>query len=333
VTAALSAVHAARYVKRKPSIGNIHGAVTELALDMVSQQIGLNLAVIIWQSPATGALIEYDPWTKGIYNDDILYTTNPSDGCAVEEALRIRDSNGRGSVTVIAIGPERVEDALCRYLAMGADNAVRIERQAGHYDVYSLCAVIAGVVRDKHYDVILCGAEVTDGYGCQSYPGPFLAGMLGLPQVSGVTKIEAGDKEAVVHRRLEHGDREIVRCPLPCVLAVDTGCNEPRYASFTGLIESRRKAIITWDPESPGLASQSPVYSGGKINFVAPHKRVKKNLTIDTMLSAADRVKMIMSGGLAQKGSKDQLLKGDVHKMARDLITVFQKRGIMRSEK
>ena len=297
---------------------------------MGSERKGLNLAVIVWQVPATGASVEYDPWTGGVFEDDIMYVTNPADDYAVEEALCIRDFNGKGLVTLIAVGPKRVEDILRRYLAMGADIAARIDIPDGRHDVYSHCDIIAKMVKDKSYDIIMCGAEVTDGFGCAAYPGPFLAGMLGVPQVSGVTRIEAGENGLVVHRKLEHGDREVVRCTLPCILTVEKDCNEPRQASLPGLIESRRKDIVTWNAESSPIDSQSAACSSEEIRFTTPHKRVKKTMTIDTVLSAADRMKMIMSGGLSQKGAKDQLLKGDINKMARDLITIFEKRGIIK---
>jgi len=300
----------------------------ESASDMDKQQKSLNIAVIVWQVPAMGAATEYDPWTKGIYCEDIVYSANYADDFAVEEALSIRDSCGNVSVNVITIGPRRVEDILYGYLAMGADSAVRVEIQEEQHDIYGLCAALSSALQDKQYDAVVCGSEVTDSYGCTAYPGPFLAGMLKIPYVSGVTMIETGGDDVVVHRKLEHGDREIIRCSMPCLLAVEKGCNEPRQASLPGLIESRSKQIVTITVDIP---LQGATYSGEEIHFTLPHKRIKKTMTVDTTLQAADRMKMIMSGGMVQKGGKDQLLKGDINKIAKDLVTIFRKRGIIKS--
>lgn len=296
----------------------------------------MDIVVIVGQVPATDMEIQYDRWLKGVDPNDILYTVSRYDLLAVEEAIRIRDRQKKGTVTLLGIGPKRVEAALRTYLSMGADAAVHIcDRSLENLDAYSLAVVLSQAVKGMKYDLILCGAESVDDSGCAFFLGPYVAELLGLPQVSGVAKVELQDsgQGLVVHRKIERGDRQVIRCLLPCLLTVETGINEPRYPTFPASLAAMTKKIQVLDLASLGLKDTEVSHAGSLakvVGFSPPRRRVKKGLVIDTKLSAAERMKIAMGGGQAAKSDKQTLLSGEVSKLAEDIVSVLVHQGIIR---
>lgn len=294
----------------------------------------MKIVVIVRQAPAPNLPIEYDRWLGGVDPDDIVYTTSPGDLQAVEEAIRIRDSQGQGTVTLVAIAPAHVETVLQHYLSMGADEAVNIcDRHLENSDAYGLALALYRAIRKMKYDLILCGSESVDDCGCSVFLGPYLAEMLGLPHLSGVTKIEvpAGSREVIVQQKMERGDRGILRSPLPCLLAVEEGINEPRYATFPDSLNSLRKDIQVLDLASLGLRAEELGRSGSLtqvVSFSLPRGRVKKGLVIDTKLSAAERMKIVRSGGLSSRSNR-RLLSGEPKELVEEIAAILKSQGII----
>ncbi len=294
----------------------------------------MEILVIVGEVPATDMEIQCDRWLNAVDPDDIVYTTSRYDLQAVEEALRIRDSQKKGTVALLSIGLPRVEATLRMYLSLGADKAIHIcDRSIENYDAYGLSLVLSQAIKGMKYDLILCGME-SAGSGCAFFLGPYVAEMLGLPQVSGITKIELQDEgHLVVHRKVERGDRQVVRCPLPCLLTVETGINEPRYPTFPDSLAGITKKIQLLDVTSPGLRDTEVSRRGSfvkMVGFSPPTSRIKKRLVIDTKLSAAGRMKMTMVGGLPTKSGKQTLLTGEPRKLAEQMVSILANQGIHR---
>ena len=293
----------------------------------------MEIVVVVGQVPATGISIEYDRRLNSVDPDDILYIPSRCDMQAVEEAIRIRDSRGEGIITLIAIGPQRVDAALRTYLSMGADVAIHIcDRSLENSDAFGLSLALSEAIRDIKYDLILC-SELVDDSGCTTSLAPYIAEMLGLPQVSGVTKIELqAEKKVIVHRKIEGGERELILSPLPCLLGVEEGINEPRYPTFPDSLASIRKGIQVLDLASLRLKT-SEVGSYGSfvkvVRFSPPRGRIKKGLIIDTKLSAAERMKIIKSGGLSSRSSQ-KFLTGEPNKLAEEIALILERQGIIR---
>jgi len=293
----------------------------------------MDILVIVGQVPATDMEIQYDRWLNAVDPDDIVYTTSRYDLQAVEEALRIRDIQKKGSVTLLSIGLPRVEAALRMYLSMGADKAIHVcDRSIENYDAYGLSLVLSQAIKGMKYDLILCGMESVVS-GCAFFLGPYLAEMLGLPQVSGITRIELQDEGyLVVHRKVERGDRQVVLCPLPCLLTVETGINEPRYPTFPNSLAGITKKIQSLDITSLGFRDTEASERGSfirVIGFSPPTGRIKKGLVIDTQLSATERMKMTMAGGLPTKSGKQTLLTGEPRKLAEQMVSILVNQGII----
>ena len=89
----------------------------------------MEIVVCIKQVPDPTVEIRIDPKTKNLLREGIPGVINPYDKNALEEAIRIKESQG-GKVTVISMGPAQVKESLREALAMGADEAVLLSDRA-----------------------------------------------------------------------------------------------------------------------------------------------------------------------------------------------------------
>src|SRR5690606_32530605 len=105
-----------------------------------------------------------------ISDDGVEFVINPYDEYAVEEAIRLRDEHG-GEVTVITVGPDRAEQALRTAMAMGADKGIIVDDEdLEDADEYSIAKVLAAVIDDLEYDIILGGYMAVDDGSAQVGP-------------------------------------------------------------------------------------------------------------------------------------------------------------------
>jgi len=180
---------------------------------------------------------------RTIEERDLVFDINEWDKYAVEEAVLLKEKHG-GSVTVVTIGTEEAEDTLRRCFAIGADNAIRLtDNVFKGSDGATIARILYQVIKDLKFDLVLTGAQASDdGYG---QVGPTIAELLGIPHATLVTHIEIINGKATVHRELEGGLDEVVEVPLPAVLTIQTGINEPRYVSIMGVRKAAKKEIET----------------------------------------------------------------------------------------
>jgi electron transfer flavoprotein beta subunit len=188
---------------------------------------------------------------------------NEWDVFAVEEALRITETNGEGAaapgadeeseVVVVTVGDEEADEALRRCLAMGADRAVRVEASGMEStDPLTVARLLAAVVAREDPGLVLCGVQSSDAV--QAATGAMLAGLLDLACVAVVTKVSYDPvaRRATVHRELEGGLIDVVEVDAPAVLTIQTGINEPRYATLRAIKQARLKEIEVIEPGPPG---------------------------------------------------------------------------------
>jgi electron transfer flavoprotein beta subunit len=202
----------------------------------------LNIVVCIKRVPDVGeAQVAISEDGKNIKDDRLVYDINEADNYALEEALLLKERLG-GSVTVIAVAREEANEQLRTCLAKGADNAIRLDdnKFAGS-DGFAIAKILCAVIRDLKPDLVLTGCMASDDAYAQV--GIQLAEMLGFPHATLVTNINLEDMRAQVRRELEGGLAEILEIELPAVIAVQTGINEPRYASFRGIKEAMKREI------------------------------------------------------------------------------------------
>jgi electron transfer flavoprotein beta subunit len=204
----------------------------------------MKIVVCVKQVATLGDEVEFTPDERAVDPDYFEFALNEWDSYATEEALRIREAAGEGEVVVVTCGEEEAEDALRRCLAMGADRAVRVEGDGLPIaDAITTARALAGVVSRESPDLVLCGVQSSDAV--QGATGTALAELLGLPRVAVVKKLEwdrsAG--RAVVHRELEGGLIDVCEVETPALLTIQTGINEPRYATLRAIKQAEQQEI------------------------------------------------------------------------------------------
>jgi electron transfer flavoprotein beta subunit len=176
------------------------------------------------------------------------YDLNEWDDYAVEEAVQLQEGDVADEVVAVTIGPERSEETIRMALAKGADRAVRVWDDAlddvEFLGVDAKAELLAAVVEEEDPDLVLSGVQADDDqFGAT---GVALAERLGFEWAAVVNSLDhdaVAEGTASLRRELEGGVEELTDVELPAVLTIQTGINEPRYASLRGIRQAQRKEI------------------------------------------------------------------------------------------
>ncbi len=194
----------------------------------------------------------------------LSYDLNEWDDYALEEAVQLSEQHDDVDVVTATIGPERVEETVRQALAKGADRAVRVwaDALAGEVlDPVTKARLLAAVAREEEPDLVLSGVQTgDDAFGAT---GVALAQQLGFAWAAVVNDLDI-DREAgvaSVHRELEGGVEELTDVELPAVFTIQTGINEPRYASLRGIRQAQSKPLEAASPSELGLSAGDLVSS------------------------------------------------------------------------
>jgi electron transfer flavoprotein beta subunit len=164
---------------------------------------------------------------------------NAFDANAVEEALRLKETDGDGEVVVVSMGPEKAVDALRKALAMGADRAVLVSDEgAAGSDLVATSNVLAAALEREGPDLVLFGQYAADSEGAVLWAA--VAERLRRPLVSQVAELTVEGGALTGRRQTEFG-YDVIRAPLPAVVAVADSINEPRYPSLKGIMGAKKK--------------------------------------------------------------------------------------------
>jgi electron transfer flavoprotein beta subunit len=192
---------------------------------------------------------------------------NEMDEYAIEEALRLREAYG-GEVIILTMGPQPAAESIRKALSMGPDQAVHVLDDALHGScALASSAVLAAALRELAPDLVLCGAESTDARG-QVLPH-MLAERLGLAALTGARKLTVDGDRLRIERQTEEG-YEVVSGATPAVVSVWDTINEPRYPSFKGIMEAKKKPVRTLSLADLGIAPDT-VGSAGASTTVVGH--------------------------------------------------------------
>ncbi len=201
----------------------------------------MRILVCISNVPDTTTKVRFSNGNTSIDDNGVQWIINPWDELALTRAMEIREG-GSGvvsKVTVITVGGAGSEPTLRKALAIGADDAIRVDAAAG--DAYYVASQIASVVKSGDFGAILCGIESSDYNG--SAVGGMLAEILNIPSVSAVSSISFEGGEAAITRDID-GGKEVVTVPAPFVGVVQKGiAKEPRIAAMRGIMMARQKPL------------------------------------------------------------------------------------------
>jgi electron transfer flavoprotein beta subunit len=206
----------------------------------------MKLLVCISNVPDTTTKIKFAEGNSSIDMTGIQWVINPWDELSLTRALELKDDQASGvkSVTVIHVGTQSSEPTIRKALAIGADDAIRINSEAK--DAYYVASQVAEAVRKDNFDLIMCGIESSDFNG--SLVGGMVAEFLGIPSVSAVSGIRIENGNAILTREIDGGKETITLTP-PFVAIVQKGiAKEPRIASMRGIMLARSKPVKTHEP-------------------------------------------------------------------------------------
>ena len=201
----------------------------------------MDICVCIKRYPSLGSAIMLTDDGMAIDTDKLGFTLSPHEECAVEAAVQLKEEHG-GTVTLISMGPEGVEEQIREQFAIGADRAIWIRSDSTDIDPQAAAKAIGDAVEadETAFDLILLGSESADNANAQT--GVRRAHRLGRPVATAIKGMTIADGVATCERAVGTM-REVYRVRLPAVVTVKDGLNIPRYPSVPGRIKARKKPI------------------------------------------------------------------------------------------
>jgi electron transfer flavoprotein beta subunit len=251
-----------------------------------------------------------------------IYGFNPTDRSALELAVHLKE-NARAHVIALTLGPGRAQETLKICLARGADAATHLVCPEGtEWDAWQSAGLVARELRHRKTDLVLCGEESLDN-ACGVF-GPFLAERLGWPQVTRVEALELqGEGGILVRRQLEHGDREVLACPLPAAVSIRPFAEDPQYVPVLRVLRIASERI----ERRPVNCEEPPLSQLRRVEVRAPRARPRRVLTPATSLGAAERISFLMSGPRVRKDT--DLFEGTPHQAAEKIFEFLKERGFV----
>ena len=208
----------------------------------------MNYLVCISKTPDTTSKIAFKSDDKEYNADGVSFIMNPYDEWyALVRAIELSAQNG-GTVTVINIGPPSNDIIIRKALAIGANDAVRINME--HSDAYTTAANIAEYAKSKSFGIILLGKETIDYNG--SEVGSMVAEILDMPFVSYASKLAVSGTISTVSREIE-GGVEICEIDGAFVLSAAKGLAEQRIPNMKGIMMAKSKPLEVIQPFSTDL--------------------------------------------------------------------------------
>ena len=199
--------------------------------------------VCISKSPDTTSKIAFTDNNTQFDENGIQFIVNPYDEWyALVRALELKESNG-GSVTIITVGTASDDAVIRKALAIGADDAVRID--ADPLDAFFVAMQIANYAKEKDFELILTGKETINYNGSQI--GGMLAEALEMPYISLASKLEVNGSVATLDTEII-GGLQIVELELPAVISCAKGMAEQRIPNMRGIMAARTKPLTVVPP-------------------------------------------------------------------------------------
>ena len=249
----------------------------------------MKLAVCVKQVPDATVTKRIDPGTKRLDRSG-EGALNPVDANAVEEALRIKEAAGEGEVVVLSLGPEKALDVLRKALAMGADRAVLVsDEAAAGSDLVATSYALAKALEREAPDLVLFGQQAADSDGAVLWAA--VAERLRRPLISQAAELTLESGSVTGKRQTEFG-YDVIRAPLPAVVAVADSINEPRYPSLKGIMGAKKKPQDVAALADLGIESDRAGLQGSRTEVLAlgePPPRGETR-TIEDDGSAAEKI-------------------------------------------
>ena len=215
----------------------------------------MKICVLIKQVPDKDSKIVIASDSQTIDAANITNVMNESDSYALEEALLLKEKHG-GEVVVCSLGRESSNEIIKTALAKGADRGIHlIDKNNNYNDILTVAKIIAKQLDGQNYDLVLSGLQSDDSGNCQL--GLLIAELLGTSHSSLVMSTEIIDENTIkVKQELESGWFQWTELTLPASLTIQSGINNPRYASLRGIMMAKNKPLENIDIDFSGYESK-----------------------------------------------------------------------------
>lgn len=228
----------------------------------------MKILVCISQVPDTTSKITFMDNNTAFNTAGIQFIINPYDEIALSKAVELAEG-GQGNVTVIHVGEAASDATIRKALAIGADEAVRVD--AVPRDAWFVANQIANYAKEQSFDLILTGRESIDYNGVQV--GSYIAELLGIPSIAIAKKIEINGTEATIDREIE-GGKEVLSVSLPIVIGAAEGVAEPKIPNMRGIMGARSKPLQVISPIDVPVLSTIKQYESpaprGAVKLIEP---------------------------------------------------------------
>ena len=203
----------------------------------------MKILVCISKSPDTTSKIAFTDSNTKFDENGVQYIVNPYDEWyALVRALELKETLG-GNVTIITVGLAGDDSVIRKALAIGADDAVRIDAEAT--DAYFTASQISNYAKENGFDIILTGKETINYNGSQV--GGMIAEELNLPFISLATKLDLNGTTATLEKEIV-GGIQVVEVEIPFVASCAKGMAEQRIPNMRGIMAARTKPLTVIAP-------------------------------------------------------------------------------------
>jgi electron transfer flavoprotein beta subunit len=230
----------------------------------------MKIVVLVKQVPDSGVERNLRTDDNTVDRESASNVINEMDEYAIEEALQIQEQHG-GEVIVLTMGPDRATESIRKALSMGPDGAVHVVDDALHGScAVATSRVLAAAIGQQGADLVLCGAESTDGR-VQVMPH-MIAERLGIAALTGARKLTVDGSTLTIERQTEEG-YEVVTASTPAVVSVWDTINEPRYPSFKGIMAAKKKPVTVTSLSDLGIEPSEVGFDGATSEVLSHSKR------------------------------------------------------------
>ena len=205
----------------------------------------MKILVCISHVPDTTSKINFVDNDSQFDTNGINYVINPNDEFGLTRAIWFQEQQG-ANVTVVNVGGPETEPTLRKALAIGANEAIRVNAVAN--DGFFVAKQIAEVIKNGNYDLIIAGKESLD-YNGGMVPG-MIAGILGYNFVNSCTDLTIDGTSAKASREID-GGKELITTTLPLIIGGQKGLVEEkdlRIPNMRGIMTARTKVLTILEP-------------------------------------------------------------------------------------
>jgi electron transfer flavoprotein beta subunit len=204
----------------------------------------MKLLVCISKTPDTTSKIAFTEGNTKFDENGVQWIINPYDEWyALVRAIEIKEQDPAATIHLVTVGEADAEPIIRKALALGGDEAIRINMQSN--DSFVVASQIAAIAKEGGYDLILTGKETID-YNSACI-GSMLSGLLDLPYVSLANEMVLNGNTASIKREIEGGE-ETCELTLPAIVSCQKGMAEQRIPNMRGIMAARTKPLKVVEP-------------------------------------------------------------------------------------